>query len=213
VPLALHLFLAIAAVMLVGVRWGSRSHRATITGTVVVDESAAGSTLVQMIVRLTLLGSLSVVPVIVGLVSTYTLGSTALGRHLVVAVRGRPGRCRRRPIAYRQMDDRRDRPTLPDLLAALRRGEPREGGGALVGAEGIDAEEAADQATRLAARLRAGPHRRRARGKRRSRALERASGGLVRSMPARRRRGVLLDQVGGSSGRSPRRGRRRSFRP
>ncbi len=28
-------------------------------------------------------------------------------------------------LAYRQMDDRRTEPMLPDLLAALRRGEPR----------------------------------------------------------------------------------------
>ena len=61
-------------------------------------------------------------------------------------------------IAYRQMDDRRTAPMLPDLLAALRRGEPRGGTGLLVAVEGIGAEEAADQAARLAQRLRAEGH-------------------------------------------------------
>jgi dTMP kinase len=47
---------------------------------------------------------------------------------------------------------------LPDLLAALRRGEPREGTGVLLAVEGTEAEQAADQAARLAARLRAAGH-------------------------------------------------------
>ena len=80
-------------------------------------------------------------------------------------------------IAYRQMDDRRTAPMLPDLLAALRRGEPREGTGLLVAVEGIGAEEAAEQAARLAAAA----ARRRATPSSRSKAAPRiASGGRRR---------------------------------
>jgi dTMP kinase len=56
-------------------------------------------------------------------------------------------------IAYRLMDDRRTAPMLPDLLAALRRGEPREGTGVLIAVEGTEAEQASEQASRLASRL------------------------------------------------------------
>jgi dTMP kinase len=57
-------------------------------------------------------------------------------------------------LAYRQMDDRRTEPILPDLLAALRRGEPRHGAGVLIAVEGAPAEETTEQAARLAERLR-----------------------------------------------------------
>jgi dTMP kinase len=57
-------------------------------------------------------------------------------------------------LAYRQMDDRRTEPILPDLLAALRRGEPRHGAGVLIAVEGAPAEETTEQAARLAGRLR-----------------------------------------------------------
>jgi dTMP kinase len=57
-------------------------------------------------------------------------------------------------LAYRQMDDRRTEPILPDLLAALRRGEPRHGAGVLIAVEGAPAEETTEQAARLADRLR-----------------------------------------------------------
>ena len=39
-------------------------------------------------------------------------------------------------LAYRQMDDRSTEPMLPDLLAAVRRGEPRHGSGVLIAVEG-----------------------------------------------------------------------------
>jgi dTMP kinase len=58
-------------------------------------------------------------------------------------------------LAYRQMDDRSTEPMLPDLLAAVRRGEPRHGSGVLIAVEGAPAEQTAEQAARLAERLRA----------------------------------------------------------
>ena len=66
-------------------------------------------------------------------------------------------------IAYRQMDDRRIEPMLPDLLAALRRGDRRDGAGVLIAVEGAPAEETAEQAHLLAgAAARGGAPRRRA---------------------------------------------------
>ena len=67
-------------------------------------------------------------------------------------------------LAYRQMDDRRTEPLLPDLLAALRRGVRRSGSGVLIAVEGATAAETAAQAAaagRGAARARArgGPGR------------------------------------------------------
>jgi dTMP kinase len=58
-------------------------------------------------------------------------------------------------LAYRQMDDRSTEPMLPDLLAAVRRGQPRTGSGVLIAVEGAPAEHTAEQAWRLAERLRA----------------------------------------------------------
>ena len=74
VALAPHLFLAIAAVMLVGGFAGIAFLTGlTIIGTQVADEIRGRvNAFVQTIVRLTLLGSLSVVPVIVGLVASRT---------------------------------------------------------------------------------------------------------------------------------------------
>ena len=58
-------------------------------------------------------------------------------------------------LAYRQMDDRSTEPMLPDLLAAVRRGQPRHGSGVLIAVEGAPGEQTAEQAARLAVRLRA----------------------------------------------------------
>jgi dTMP kinase len=160
VALAPHLFLAIAAVMLVGGFAGIAFLTGlTIIGTQVADEIRGRvNAFVQTIVRLTLLGSLSVVPVIVGLVATRTVGPVTIDGTRVVMFAGGLVAAAVGSIAYRQMDDRRTAPMLPDLLAALRRGEPREGTGLLVAVEGIGAEEAAEQAARLATRLRAEGH-------------------------------------------------------
>ena len=157
VALAPHLFLAIAAVMLVGGFAGIAFLTGlTIIGTQVADEIRGRvNAFVQTIVRLTLLGSLSVVPVIVGLVASRTIGPVTIDGTRVVMFAGGLVAAAVGSIAYRQMDDRRTAPMLPDLLAALRRGEPREGTGLLVAVEGIGAEEAAEQAARLATRLRA----------------------------------------------------------
>jgi dTMP kinase len=160
VALAPHLFLAIAAVMLVGGFAGIAFLTGlTIIGTEVADEIRGRvNAFVQTIVRLTLLGSLSIVPLIVGLVATRTIGPVTIDGTRVVMFAGGLVAAAVGSIAYRQMDDRRTAPMLPDLLAALRRGEPRRGSGLLVAVEGIGAEEAADQAARLAARLRAEGH-------------------------------------------------------
>jgi dTMP kinase len=131
----------------------------TIIGTQVADEIRGRvNAFVQTIVRLTLLGALSLVPVIVGLVATRTIGPVTIDGTRVVMFAGGLVAAAVGSIAYRQMDDRRTAPMLPDLLAALRRGEPRAGTGLLVAVEGIGAEEAAEQAARLATWLRAAGH-------------------------------------------------------
>jgi dTMP kinase len=156
-----HLFVALGAVMLVGGFAGIAFLTGlTIIGLQVADEIRGRIVaFVQSIVRLTLLGSMALVPLIVGLVSArrvdvfgypFLVDGTRvvmLAGGAVAAVVGM--------LAYRQMDDRRTEPILPDLLAALRRGEPREGAGVLIAVEGAPAEETTEQAARLAARLRA----------------------------------------------------------
>ncbi|MHA6620561.1 bifunctional MFS transporter/dTMP kinase [Pseudonocardia sp. DLS-67] len=160
VSIAPHLFVAIAAVMLVGGFAGIAFLTGlTIIGSQVADEIRGRIVaFVQSIVRLTLLGSMALVPVIVGFVSArwiHVFGYPVLvdgtrvvmlAGGLVAAVVGM--------LAYRQMDDRRTEPILPDLLAALRRGEPRHGAGVLIAVEGAPAEETTEQAARLARRLR-----------------------------------------------------------
>lgn len=164
VAVAPHLLVAIAAVALVGGFAGIAFLTGlTIIGSEVADEIRGRVVaFVQSIVRLTLLGSMALVPLVVGLVSTQRvelLGKSflidgtrivMLGGGVVAAVIGM--------LAYRQMDDRRTEPMLPDLLAALRRGDPREGAGVLIAVEGAPAEETTEQAARLAARLRAAGH-------------------------------------------------------
>ncbi len=161
VAIAPHLFLAIAAVMLVGGFAGI----AFLTGLTIIGSQVADdirgriNAFVQSIVRLTLLGSLALVPLIVGLVATRTVDLFGLavvvdGTRVVMLFGGLVA-SGVGMLAYRQMDDRRTEPMLPDLLAALRRGEPREGAGMLIAVEGATAEETAEQASRLAARLRA----------------------------------------------------------
>lgn len=164
VSLAPHLFVAIAAVMLVGGFAGiSFLTGLTIIGSQVADEIRGRvNAFVQSIVRLTLLGSLAVVPVIVGLVATRTVhvfgAAVPIDGARVVMFAGGLVAAGVGSLAYRQMDDRRTEPMLPDLLAALRRGEPRTGSGVLVAVEGALAEETADQAARLIASLRADGH-------------------------------------------------------
>jgi dTMP kinase len=160
VAIAPHLFVAIGAVMLVGGFAGIAFLTGlTIIGSQVADEIRGRIVaFVQSIVRLTLLGSMALVPVIVGVVSArridvfgypFLVDGTRvvmLAGGAVAAVVGM--------LAYRQMDDRRTEPILPDLLAALRRGEPRHGAGVLIAVEGAPAEETTEQATRLVRRLR-----------------------------------------------------------
>jgi dTMP kinase len=113
---------------------------------------------VQSIVRLTLLGSMALVPLLVGLVAARTvdvLGLTLLidGTRVVMLAGGLVA-AGVGILAYRQMDDRSTEPMLPDLLAAVRRGEPRAGAGVLVAVEGGPGEQTTEQAARLAEGLR-----------------------------------------------------------
>jgi dTMP kinase len=160
VALAPHLTVAIAAVGLVGGFAGIAFLTGlTIIGSQVADEVRGRIVAyVQSIVRLTLLGSMALVPLLVGLVSARTVHLFGYPFHidgtrivmlaggLVAAVVGM--------LAYRQMDDRRLEPLLPDLLAALRRGVRRSGSGSLIAVEGATAAETAEQAERLVGALR-----------------------------------------------------------
>jgi dTMP kinase len=164
VAIAPHLFVAIFAVMLVGGFAGIAFLTGlTIIGSQVADEIRGRIVaFVQSIVRLTLLGSMALVPLFVGLVSARhieVLGYPFLvdGTRVVMLAGGLVA-AGVGMLAYRQMDDRRTEPILPDLLAALRRGDPRSGTGLLIAVEGAPAEATTEQAARLATRLREAGH-------------------------------------------------------
>ena len=160
VAVAPHLFVALAAVALVGCCAGV----AFLTGLTIIGAQVANEVrgrvvaFVQSIVRLDLLASMSVVPLAVGLVQTRVINvfdhpfhvdgtRTVLGvAGLIASVVG--------VLAYRQMDDRRSEPLLPDLLGALRRGARRPVGGVLIAVEGATATESAEQTRRLVGWLR-----------------------------------------------------------
>ncbi len=164
VALAPHLFVALAAVGLVGAFAGIAFLTGlTIIGSQVADEVRGRIVAyVQSIVRLTLLGSLALVPLLVGLVSARTIHIAGypflVDGTRVVMLAGGLVAAGIGMLAYRQMDDRRVEPLLPDLLAALRRGDRRTGSGVLIAVEGALAEETTEQAARLADRLRAAGH-------------------------------------------------------
>lgn len=165
VAVAVHLFMAIAAVMLVGAFAGIAFLTGlTIIGTQVADEVRGRiNAFVQSLVRLVLLGSMSLVPIVVGVVATrtVTIGDTAFvvdgtrfvlaGGGIVAAVVG--------TLAYRQMAERRFEPLVTELVTALRSGQRRTGSGVLVAVEGARPEETVVQAHRLAATLREHGHR------------------------------------------------------
>jgi dTMP kinase len=164
VALAPHLFVALATVGLVGGFAGIAFLTGlTIIGAQVADEIRGRVVaFVQSIVRLTLLGSMALVPLLVGLVSARTvevLGYPFLidGTRIVMLAGGFVA-AGVGMLAYRQMDDRRLEPLLPDLLAALRRGDRRHGSGLLIAVEGAPVEETARHAARLAAELREAGH-------------------------------------------------------
>ncbi|MDN5918119.1 MAG: MFS transporter [Pseudonocardia sp.] len=165
VAVAVHLFMAIVAVMFVGGFAGVAFLTGlTIIGTQVADEVRGRvNAFVQSLVRVVLLGAMSLVPIVVGVVATRTItidGTPYLidgtrfvlgGAGIVAAVVG--------TLAYRQMDDRRLEPLLTDLVAALRHGERRTGSGVLIAIEGATPAETSRQAGRLAASLRERGHR------------------------------------------------------
>jgi dTMP kinase len=159
VALAMHLFVAMAAVALVGAMAGV----AFLTGLTIigsqVEDAVRGRTVafVQSIVRIDLLASMALVPVLVGLVrprSVHLFGeafsvdgtrTVLLGAGAVAAAVG--------VLAYRQMDDRRAESILTDLRAVLGR-RRRGSGGLLVAVEGDSRSDTAAQAVELAAWLR-----------------------------------------------------------
>lgn len=159
IALAVHLFVAIATTALVGALAGVAFLTGlTIIGTQ-VDDAIRGRTIsfVQSIVRVDLLASMALVPVLVGLVQprlvivfgqAFTIDGTRtvlFGAGLVAAVVG--------VLAYRQMDDRRAESILTDLRVALSR-RRRATGGLLIAVEGNNRADTADQAGRLADWLR-----------------------------------------------------------
>jgi dTMP kinase len=161
VAVAPHLLLALAAVAMVGCCAGA----AFLTGLTIIGAQVANEVrgrvvaFVQSIVRLDLLASMSVVPLAVGLVQTRVV--TVFGHDVPVdgtrAVLGVSGLIASvvGVLAYRQMDDRRSEPLLPDLLGALRRGGRRRGTGMLIAVEGATAPDTAEQTARLVDWLRA----------------------------------------------------------
>jgi len=165
VALAPHLTVAIAAVGLVGGFAGIAFLTGlTIIGAQVADEVRGRIVaFVQSIVRLTLLGSMALVPLLVGLVSARTVEVFGYPYHIdgtrVVMLAGGAIAAVVGMLAYRQMDDRRTEPLLPDLLAALRRGVRRSGSGLLIAVEGATPRETAEQARRLVAALDERGHR------------------------------------------------------
>jgi dTMP kinase len=154
VALALHLFVAMAAVACVGAMAGV----AFLTGLTIigsqVEDAVRGRTVafVQSIVRIDLLASMALVPVLVGLVrpravhvvgEAFTVDGTRtvlLGAGLVAAMVG--------VLAYRQMDDRRTVSILTDLRTALRR-RRRGVDGLLIAIEGDSRADTAVQAAML----------------------------------------------------------------
>ncbi len=164
VALAPHLTVAIGAVGLVGGFAGIAFLTGlTIIGAQVADEVRGRIVaFVQSIVRLTLLGSMALVPLLVGLVSARTVVVLGYPFHIdgtrVVMLAGGLVAAVVGMLAYRQMDDRRTEPLLPDLLAALRRGVRRSGSGVLIAVEGATAAETAAQAERLVDALRRRGH-------------------------------------------------------
>ncbi|MGI8799390.1 MAG: bifunctional MFS transporter/dTMP kinase [Pseudonocardia sp.] len=164
VAIAPHLFVAIVTVGLVGAFAGMAFLTGlTIIGAQVADEIRGRVVaFVQSLVRIDLLASMAVVPFVIGLVQPRTLrfGDFAFvvdgTRTVLLAgglIAGLVG-----VVAYRQMDDRRSEPLLPDLLAVLRRGDRRGRSGVLLAVEGATSTETAEQANRLVAWLRSQGH-------------------------------------------------------
>jgi dTMP kinase len=164
VAAAPHLFVAIATVMLVGGFAGIAFLTGlTIIGAQVADEIRGRIVaFVQSIVRLTLLGSMALVPLVVGLIAAHTVDlfgfPLVIDGTRVVMLAGGLIAAGVGMLAYRQMDDRSTEPMLPDLLAAVRRGEPRSGTGVLIAVEGAPGAETTEQTARLAEGLRAAGH-------------------------------------------------------
>jgi dTMP kinase len=159
VALAPHLFVALATVAMVGCCAGV----AFLTGLTIIGAQVANEVrgrvvaFVQSIVRLDLLASMSVAPIAVGLVQTRVIDIAGRSFHVdgsrtVLGVAGLVASAVG-VLAYRQMDDRRSEPLLPDLLGALRRAPRRPVGGVLIAVDGGTPAESAALARRLVAWL------------------------------------------------------------
>ncbi len=159
VAVAWHLSLALVTVALVGVFAGI----AFLTGLTIigaqVEDAVRGRIVafVQSVVRLDLLASMSVVPLLIGVVQSRTIdiGGHAWrvdGSRFVLAAAGLLA-AGIGVVAYRQMDDRCGAPILAEVMSVLHRRE-RPYAGLLVAVEGRTPEDTAAQAQRLADWLR-----------------------------------------------------------
>jgi dTMP kinase len=161
VALSPHLTISLITVAIVGACAGA----AFLTGVTIIgsqiEDSIRGriNALYQSLLKVVLVGSIAVVPLLVSLVQPRRVDvwggpiiidgtrPVMLGGGLLALLFG--------VIAYRQMDSRHTEPILSDLRNAIRR-RPRRVHGLLIAVEGTTATDTADQAARLAAWLRDG---------------------------------------------------------
>lgn len=162
VAVAPHLWIALLTVTGVGASAGV----AFLTGMTIigaqVEDAIRGRTVafLQSLVRLVLMGSMALVPVLVGLLPAGNWSVFGLelavdatrpilfGAGIIAAVLG--------VVAYRQMDDRRTEPIFSDLMSVLRR--PRRSSGLLIAVEGDTVADTSAQSQRLADWLREQGH-------------------------------------------------------
>jgi dTMP kinase len=161
VALSPHLTVSLITVAIVGACAGA----AFLTGVTIIgsqiEDSIRGriNALYQSLLKVVLVGSIAVVPLLVSLVRPRRVEvwggpiiidgtrPVMLGGALLALLFG--------VIAYRQMDSRHTEPILSDLRNAIRR-RPRRVKGLLIAVEGTTATDTADQAARLAKWLREG---------------------------------------------------------
>ncbi|MQA09141.1 MAG: MFS transporter [Pseudonocardiaceae bacterium] len=161
VALSPHLFVSLITVALVGGCAGvAFLTGVTIIGTQ-VEDSIRGriNAIYQSLMKIILAGSMSAVPVLVGLLQPRRLDvfgqsmvidgtrPVLLGGGAIAALVG--------VIAYRQMGDRSPEPIVADLLNAIR-GKRRRSAGMLIAVEGNGSTDTATQAARLSEWLRSG---------------------------------------------------------
>ena len=155
-----HLFVSLAAVVLVGACAGAAFLiGVTIIGSRVRDEVRGRvNAIYQSLMKVVLGSALAVVPILIGLTRPHAvavLGNEVIidGTRPVLLGAGLLA-CAAGVLAYRQMDERRPSPLLADLRNALRR-HPRRVGGVVIAVEGTSSTNVTAHATDLAGWLRA----------------------------------------------------------